>query len=154
MKNFLQNTLLLIACCLVAGNSIYAEENNNTRRTMENYSFEKVSKQKPSTQKRSYTNTAAVQLALIDNNKSYVLITAGVYAFTLLIITFLMKITTHRATDLVTIIGLVSVVFGTILLVLVVDTTETLTAPMGILGVIAGYLFGTTQRKTFQGSDE
>lgn len=58
-----------------------------------------------------------------------------------------MKMTPHQAKDLVTIIGLVSVIFGTIILVLVVDTTETLTAPMGILGAIAGYLFGTAQRK-------
>ncbi len=75
------------------------------------------------------------------------MITSGLLAFSLVIISFLMKITPHQAKDLVTIIGLVSVIFGTLLMVLVVDTTEALTAPMGIFGAIAGYLFGTAQKK-------
>ena len=46
-----------------------------------------------------------------------------------------------------TTIGLVTVIFGAILLAMVVDTDQALTAPMGILGAIAGYLFGSAQRK-------
>ena len=88
-----------------------------------------------------------VQLELIENSRIYVAITSGLFAFTLIVIIFLMKITPHQAKDLVTIIGLVTVIYGLIMLVLVVDTTEALTAPMGILGAIAGYLFGTAQKK-------
>jgi 5-bromo-4-chloroindolyl phosphate hydrolysis protein len=84
-----------------------------------------------------------LQLVLIKNNLHYVFITAGMYAFSLIIIIMLMRMTPeHQANDLVTIIGLVSVIFGSILIVLVVDTSDALTAPMGILGAIAGYLFG------------
>jgi len=94
------------------------------------------------------TPTYEERIALIDNNLKYVLITAALYAFSLIIITMLMRMTPgHEAKDIVTIIGLVSVIFTSILLVLVVDTTDALTAPMGILGAIAGYLFGTAQRK-------
>ncbi|GAB4263224.1 MAG: hypothetical protein Kow0092_14010 [Deferrisomatales bacterium] len=42
--------------------------------------------------------------------------------------------------------GLVYIVFGTIVLVILTDTEAQLTAPMGILGAVAGYLFGTMRR--------
>ncbi len=35
--------------------------------------------------------------------------------------------------------------FGTIILVLIVDTNEQLTAAIGILGAVAGYLFRSAQ---------
>lgn len=143
MRGSLQNILLLIAFIMVPGSLIHAD-------IMESFNYETVSQQKQTTQKQADENAA--QLLLIDNNRYYVLTTAGLFAFTLIIITILMKITPHQAKDLITIIGLVSVIFGTILLVLVVDTTEALTAPMGILGAIAGYLFGTAQKKEI--SDE
>lgn len=145
MKNFILQILLPIAFILVSGGSVYAGENNDLSKNMDSFDFDAVSQQESSSEEPTDGNT--LQLALISNNQSYVIITACLFAFTLLIITFLMKITPHQPKDIVTIIGLVSVIFGTILLVLVVDTTETLTAPMGILGAIAGYLFGSVQRK-------
>jgi len=145
MKHFIPKMLLLIAFILVSGGEIYAGENNDIGKCMDCFDFDAVSPQSPASE--HHTDSNILQLALIINNQSYVLITAALFSFTLLIITFLMKITPHQPKDIVTIIGLVSVIFGTILLVLVVDTTETLTAPMGILGAIAGYLFGSVQRK-------
>ena len=145
MKHFIPKMLLLIAFILVSGGEIYAGENNDIGKSMDSFDFDAVSQQEPASEQQTDSNI--LQLALISNNQSYVLITAALFSFTLLIITFLMKITPHQPKDIVTIIGLVSVIFGTILLVLVVDTTETLTAPMGILGAIAGYLFGSVQRK-------
>jgi len=146
MRTIIQNILLLIALLMVPGVGVHAEESNNIRQIEKRFDYENVQKQTPSTQEQS--NASTVQLSLIENNHQYVLITASLYAFSLIIITVLMKITPdHQANDLITIIGLVSVVFGTILLVLVVDTTEGLTAPMGILGAIAGYLFGAAQKK-------
>lgn len=43
--------------------------------------------------------------------------------------------------------GLILVVFGTIFLVLVAEKGQQLTAPIGILGAIAGYLFGAASRQ-------
>jgi hypothetical protein len=43
--------------------------------------------------------------------------------------------------------GLVVIVYGTVLLSIVVEDSQQLTASMGILGAIAGYLFGTIQKK-------
>ncbi|MDH5641487.1 MAG: hypothetical protein OEY28_09355 [Nitrospira sp.] len=44
--------------------------------------------------------------------------------------------------------GLVLVIFATILIATLAKTDQQLTAPIGILGAIAGYLFGKTARGT------
>ncbi|HHH37706.1 MAG TPA: hypothetical protein ENK77_03725 [Epsilonproteobacteria bacterium] len=147
------NTILLVLALLLLGKtSIYATEGSIDQSSEVISEFSNPGQQKkPSIKDKKQTET--VTLSLIKNNLQYVMITAGMYAFVLIIIIILMKMTPdHQAKDLVTIIGLVSVIFGTILLVLIVDTSETLTAPMGILGAIAGYLFGTAQKK--EGSQE
>lgn len=145
MTSILRKILFLIALLMVPGSGICTEETDLSTIKTEFGFNKKVSKQEPSIQKEKYSET--VILALIENNKQYVEITASLYALSLIIILILMKLTPHQAKDLVTIIGLISVVFTTMLLVLIVDTTETLTAPMGILGAIAGYLFGTAQKR-------
>jgi len=139
MRRFFQ-FFLLIAFFVAPGSGIHAEEQSDISKIVSDFSYDVVAR--PEAQAPD-----AVQLEVIKSNRYYVMITAGLLAFSLVIITFLMKITPHQARDLVSIIGLVSVIFGTILTVLVVDTSETLTAPMGIFGAIAGYLFGAAQKK-------
>jgi hypothetical protein len=148
MRRFFQ-LFLLIAFSVAPRSIVQAEEQNDISKTVSEYSFNSVARPKPSEQAQI---SEAVQLEVIKINRHYVMITAGLLAFSLVIITFLMKITPHQARDLVSIIGLVSVVFGSILTVLVVDTHEALTAPMGIFGAIAGYLFGTAQKKEVERS--
>jgi len=135
---------LLVVFFVAPGSGIQAGEGNDISKMASNYSYDTVAQRVPIAQAQT---PETVQLELIKNNRHYVMITAGLLAFSLVIITFLMRITPHQAKDLVTIIGLVSVIFGTILMVLIVDTSETLTAPMGIFGAIAGYLFGAAQKK-------
>jgi len=50
--------------------------------------------------------------------------------------------------------GLVLIIFGTILVVILVETDQQLTAPIGILGAIAGYLFGRLSQAKKGASDE
>ncbi len=141
MKSILQKLLLLLVTLLMfLGTDVYAE--NNDMSTVESqFDFQKVATMETS----ATANTE--RLELMKNNLKYVLIIAGLYAFSLIIITVLMKMTpSHQAKDIVTAVGLVSVIFSSLILVLVVDTSDALTAPMGILGAIAGYLFGSAQR--------
>lgn len=49
--------------------------------------------------------------------------------------------------SLVNAIGLVLVIEGTMFIAVSAATTEQLTAPIGILGAIAGYLFGSAKRR-------
>ncbi|MCF6188644.1 MAG: hypothetical protein L3J49_14370 [Desulfobulbaceae bacterium] len=71
----------------------------------------------------------------------------------LIIILFCMK----KAPDcsgesLVNAVGLVLVIEGTMFIAVSAVTTEQLTAPIGILGAIAGYLFGSAKRKATEGA--
>jgi hypothetical protein len=143
MRRFF-HLFLLVVFFVAPGSGIQAGEQGDVSQTVRDYSYSAVARPDSPVWPQE---TETVKLALINNNRHYVMITAGILAFTLIVITFLMRITPHQARDLVTIIGLVSVIFGTIVLVLVVDTTDTLTAPMGIFGAIAGYLFGAVQKK-------
>jgi hypothetical protein len=54
--------------------------------------------------------------------------------------------TEDSATHVVGATGLVYIVFGTIILVVIATTEAQLTAAMGILGAVAGYLFGRLRR--------
>jgi hypothetical protein len=47
------------------------------------------------------------------------------------------------APHIVNVTGLVYIIFGTIILVVLASTEQQLTAAIGILGAVAGYLFGT-----------
>jgi archaellum biogenesis protein FlaJ (TadC family) len=140
MIKIIEKILLLIALITLPSGIAYASADDNISMFEDEFDYSNVVRSPQS-------ETDMAQLAVIENAYNYVVITALMYAFVLVIITILMKITPqHQAKDIVTVIGLVSVIFGAILLVLVVDTTDALTAPMGILGAIAGYLFGRTQK--------
>ena len=140
MKKIMEQVLLLMALVALPSGVLYAVADDNISTFEDEFDYSNVAKSVQS-------ESDSAQLAVIENTYRYVVITAILYAFTLVIITILMKITPqHQAKDIVTVVGLVSVIFGAILLVLVVDTSDALTAPMGILGAIAGYLFGRSQK--------
>jgi len=66
-----------------------------------------------------------------------------------LVLRFLPR-TVNSATHVVGATGLVYIVFGTIILVVIATTEAQLTAAMGILGAVAGYLFGRLRREEGQ----
>lgn len=66
----------------------------------------------------------------------------------LITVLLFLKGTPHSARDIVNASGLNLIIFGTIILVMIVDTSEQLTAAIGVLAAIAGYLFGTMQKRT------
>jgi len=143
MKTIIQKIILLLTMTILLGTIVYTEENNSDP-TVHNL-LEDLIKHKPPIQESDQAGIERVML--IKANILNVQIIAGLYAFSLIIIIFLMKITAHHAKDIVTIVGLVSVIFGTLLLVLMIGDTEQMTAPIGIFGAIAGYLFGSAQKK-------
>jgi len=51
------------------------------------------------------------------------------------------------STAIVSATGLIYIIFGTILLVVIASTEAQLTASMGILGAVAGYLFGKNTKE-------
>ncbi|HHB75214.1 MAG TPA: hypothetical protein ENK84_01540 [Desulfobulbus sp.] len=67
-----------------------------------------------------------------------------------LVLFFLKKAPNSSGESLVHAIGLVLVIEGTMFIAVSAITTEQLTAPIGILGAIAGYLFGSAKRKAME----
>lgn len=64
----------------------------------------------------------------------------------IIVLWFLKLVGTHDAVTMVNASGLVLVVYATILVVMIARADQQLTAAMGILGAVAGYLFGATTR--------
>lgn len=81
----------------------------------------------------------------IGNELRYVLILGFMCVSSLVIVLYFLKTRQASAKDIVNASGLILIIFGTIILVLVVDTSEQLTAAIGIMGAIAGYLFKSAQ---------
>ncbi|PCI43653.1 MAG: hypothetical protein COB51_11245 [Moraxellaceae bacterium] len=77
----------------------------------------------------------------MDNERFYVTALCGLCIFSLVIILYFLKDREHSARDLISAAGLTLIIFSTVLLVLIVNTSEQLTAAIGILGAISGYLF-------------
>ncbi len=148
MRVIFYKMLLLIALLFVGGSLLYGEESDPEITALaQNYTYggattsEASSKVQPVVE----SNQEVVRMQ-VEANVRYVEITAMLYAFSLVIIMVFMWDKKHQSKDIVTMVGMASVIFGTILLVLMVGDTGQLTAPMGILGAIAGYLFGASDK--------
>lgn len=70
-----------------------------------------------------------------------IILTLAAVTMFALMLTFIARSPGHSADNLVTGGGMVVVVFGALLLILMADTQEQLTATVGLLGAVAGYLF-------------
>ncbi|NIR33487.1 MAG: hypothetical protein GWO11_03315 [Desulfuromonadales bacterium] len=84
--------------------------------------------------------------------KLYICILLAVFALVALII--VLRVLNSRkdctATHLTNASGLVFIIFGTLFLILLADLHEQLNAGVGILGAVAGYLFGTMRKKDLE----
>ncbi len=93
-------------------------------------------------------------IILQERNRMWLLI--GIICSTPVIlgmVLFGLKTLDHCSEEsLVNAIGLVLVIEGTMFIAVSAITSEQLTAPIGILGAIVGYLFGSSKRKAAEGS--
>lgn len=82
---------------------------------------------------------------LEERQKLYEILILSLLALSSLFIVlrFITAKPSYSASDIVNVTGMIFIIFGTIMLVIMVKTDEQLTASVGILGAIAGYLFGT-----------
>ena len=84
-----------------------------------------------------------------EDHKVIILIGLMVLTFlTLMVVLYGMSRTSSfTATNIVHATGLVLIIFATICVIMVAEVDEQFTAAIGILGAVAGYLFGTTTRR-------
>ncbi len=98
-------------------------------------------------------------LAQADRSKAEILIARETYRFyaiyffiaaaiasLVIVLMCIRKTQNHNAEDIVNATGLILIIFGTIIVVMIADVEQQLTAAIGILGAIAGYLFGTMRK--------
>lgn len=74
-----------------------------------------------------------------------ILVSIALVVSLIIVLRFITR-TSYEAMNIIHISGLIFIVFGTIFIVILADVDAQLTAAMGILGAIAGYLFGTMRR--------
>jgi hypothetical protein len=65
---------------------------------------------------------------------------------------FITRNKAYSATDIVNASGLILIIFGTIFLVVLTDAESQLSTGIGVMGAIAGYLFGKMQRNDTHGA--
>ncbi len=88
-------------------------------------------------------------MSKLDSEFWYVITLSSMCVLSLVItLGFLIRRDTYTPKDIVNVIGLTLIIYSTIILVLVVSTSEQLTAAIGVLGAITGYLFRSVQEST------
>ena len=63
--------------------------------------------------------------------------------FTLAIVLIFLTRMAYTSRDVINVTGLILIIFATVMVVTIADVEEQLTASIGILGAVAGYLFGS-----------
>jgi uncharacterized membrane protein len=83
-----------------------------------------------------------------ESNKVYEIIILSLLALIslFLVLRFLTAKTPNAGPHIVNATGLICIIFGTILLVIMAQSDQQLTAAVGILGAVAGYLFRSMHR--------
>jgi hypothetical protein len=170
MKNNLQRLLSVLTIGLIllffqivsVATGPATPDTKSTDKILSEYAFPNIDKTvqgdatQTTTALEKATNTVAnADQSAVDNNTAlgkYKLLVAcslliGMLISLVCVLYFVMRTTTPpSADDIVHASALVLLIFGTIILVVIVNADQQLTAAIGILGAIAGYLFGSLKR--------
>ncbi len=86
------------------------------------------------------------KMLLERNRLIYCVVLSLTAVISLAIMLWFLTKSKHSAENIVSASGLVFIIFGTIILVILASADAQLTAAIGVMGAIAGYLFGSIQR--------
>ena len=152
MKKIILSFLLLSICTIAsAQNNESATISASKTAELEALSFDnvfdKITTEEAEPVVSSTDTTSSIRFIRVENEFYYVIILSAMCLISLsIVLFFLLRLKKDaQPKDIVSGAGLIIIVFGTIILVLIVDTSEQLTAAIGILGAIAGYLFRSAQ---------
>lgn len=99
----------------------------------------------PAAQDESDYGAFRIQQEITHRTLLIVVIVAAIVSL-VIVLGFLKLLGNPDPVTMVNASGLVLVIFGTIVVVMIARVDQQLTAAMGILGAVAGYLFGTSTR--------
>jgi drug/metabolite transporter superfamily protein YnfA len=146
--NFLARALFVLLALTSIDASAQKPVSDEASRLRQDYAFDK-----------SVAGAAPTAIATEDENKRFheyrmqqqrdklnfaILLGAVALVAHLIVLGFLYR---QAPGHIVGATGLVYIVFGTILLVVIANTEAQLTAAIGVLGAVAGYLFGRLQQE-------
>ena len=148
----MKSALLIIACStlLFGANNLWSQDD-----PAKAYSYENVIAQTQQERAGDVVSTAktsdhlAVDVRKHENTTAfYEIVVISLIAIISLVsvLGFLVRTPKHSASDVVHATGLIFIVYGTVFLSMTATTDQQLTAPMGILGAVAGYLFGQLKK--------
>lgn len=155
MKQILAIIVLELSLLLTAGANCCAAENLVKQLEAEG-SYEEASRSSAESQQPVANQDLQAQADRFthefrmrqENIKLYEIAILSALALISLIIVlrFIAGKTDYSGSNIVTATGLIFIIFGTIMLVIMSENEEQMTAAIGILGAIAGYLFGAITR--------
>jgi len=105
----------------------------------------KVNKSMPADTVLSNADKLTHEFKVLQENNKYnecIVLTIGV-VLSLLVVLYFVTRGRHTTTQIVHASGLVLIVFGTIYVIILSDSDAHITGTMGVLGAMAGYLFGS-----------
>jgi hypothetical protein len=148
----MKNALFVVTCSilLLGANSLWSQED-----PAKAYSFENAVAQTQQRQAEDVTGIAktadqlAVDVRKHDKNTTFyeiVVISLVALISLIVVLRFIVRTPNHSASDIVHATGLIFIVYGTVFLSMTATTDQQLTAPIGILGAVAGYLFGQMKK--------
>lgn len=154
MKRILEAVILGLSLLLAAGANCWAAENLVKQLESEG-AYEQATRsadgQQPATIQdlRAQADQLTHEFKMRQETiKLYeIAILSGLALISLIIVLrFIAGRTDYSGSHIVNATGLIFVIFGTIMLVIMSDTEQQMTAGIGVLGAIAGYLFGAITR--------
>lgn len=125
--------------------------------TENKYDFN-LQKKAGSTETKAISNDSQISTAdkltheykmTMEKNKLYecIILVAGLIITLLIVLGLMSKKSSFSANSIINASALILIIFGTIFIVVLSNAEAQLTASIGILGAIAGYLFGTMHKR-------
>ena len=151
-------TIFLLTFFIIVKDSLAVESENANPLLKENFANPSATISKL-TPHNNYSQER-LRLQAEQNKRSDIILIVSISTIALLTIAtliltilFMIRVTPVSARDIVNAVGLIIIVYGTLFLVLVTENQSQITAAIGVLGAIAGYLFGSFKRTSEMGKD-
>ncbi len=141
-------TLALVICGPLAGTSLALAQTGDSPASV----LERIKASAPPPQGEAHVaqndaNYGAFRIEEEISRRTLILaLIAAAIVSLVIVLWFLKMVGTRDASTMVSASGLVLVVYATVLVVMIAKAEQQLTAAIGILGAIAGYLFGTATK--------
>ena len=147
-KKLIVIAIIVLTLCVITTQRLSGEEKAESSAVDKIFTSVEKNKEQPGPAVPTDASAPAYRI-LQEKNKMVLLlcIVAATPVFLILVLFFMKKAGNCSADNVVHGSALVLVIQGTTFIVVASPTSEQLTAAIGVLGAIAGYLFGSVTRK-------